>query len=137
MLSFQTSSARQSSLIAEAILHLGHRSESGSAMKCGRGRNGAPGRIRTCTVLLLREPPPAGWATGASLDNERREPCQRVHLAWCDENVFAAMKQNLSPHHGIEPGTSCLQGRRSHQLSYAGMSEITDQTVGDSARTDH
>src|SRR5882762_988102 len=71
MLSFQTSSARQSSLIAEAILHLGHRSESGSAMKCGRGRNGAPGRIRTCTVLLLREPPPAGWATGASLDNER------------------------------------------------------------------
>ena len=23
-------------------------------------------RIRTCTVLFLREPPPAGWATGAS-----------------------------------------------------------------------
>jgi hypothetical protein len=26
---------------------------------------GAPGRIRTCTVLFLREPPPADWATGA------------------------------------------------------------------------
>src|SRR6266850_1736489 len=28
-----------------------------------------------------------------------------------------------SPHHGIEPGTSCLQGKRSHQLSYAGVWE--------------
>src|SRR5262245_1700606 len=28
-------------------------------------RIGAPGRIRTCTVLLLREPPPCRWATGA------------------------------------------------------------------------
>jgi hypothetical protein len=28
-------------------------------MKCGVVGIGAPGRIRTCTVLLLREPPPA------------------------------------------------------------------------------
>src|SRR4051812_34927943 len=75
MLSFRTSSARAASPFAGAILHLGRWSESGSAMKCGVVGIGAPGRIRTCTVLLLREPPPAvgllahlcamkGWCLG-------------------------------------------------------------------------
>ncbi len=34
---------------------------------------------------------------------------------------FEGGNEIWSPHHGIEPGTSCLQGKRSHQLSYAGM----------------
>ena len=34
---------------------------------------------------------------------------------------FVVSKKIWSPHHGIEPGTSCLQGRRSCQLSYAGV----------------
>src|SRR6266436_8810364 len=62
MLSFRTSSARAASLFAGAILHLGCPSESGCTNENGRQnatKCGAPGGIRTCTVLLLREPPPA------------------------------------------------------------------------------
>jgi hypothetical protein len=38
-----------------------------------------------------------------------------------NELNFEGGNEIWSPHHGIEPGTSCLQGKRSYQLSYAGM----------------
>jgi hypothetical protein len=38
-----------------------------------------------------------------------------------NELNFEGGNEIWSPHHGIEPGTSCLQGKRSHQLSYAGV----------------
>src|SRR6266850_5479081 len=79
MLSFRTSSARAASLIAGAILHLGRRSESGSRMKCGVVGIGAPGRIRTCTVLLLREPPPAVGLLARLVLRRMLVPRQRVH----------------------------------------------------------
>jgi hypothetical protein len=41
---------------------------------------------------------------------------------------FEGGNEIWSPHHGIEPGTSCLQGKRSHQLSYAGVRGIREAT---------
>jgi hypothetical protein len=85
MLSFQTSSARAPSLFAGAILHLGCPNESRCAHENGRqnkAKCGAPGRIRTCTELLLREVPATNWATGASVICRARMRIgayQRVH----------------------------------------------------------
>src|SRR2546428_3408022 len=80
MLSFRTSSARVPSLFASAILHLDCPSESGCTNENGRQnetKHGAPGGIRTCTVLLLRKPPPAvGLLARRYVD---LVPHQRVH----------------------------------------------------------
>src|SRR6266850_1133182 len=120
MLSFRTSSARAASLIAGAILHLGRRSESGSRMKCGVVGIGAPGRIRTCTVLLLREPPPAvGLLARVDLDNERMVPRQRVHARL--RRAMGVDQTRGLPHTRRLLNQLSLQGKRSHQLSYAGM----------------
>ena len=162
MLSFRTSSARVASLIAGAILHLGYPGESGGGHENGwqnETKRGAPGGIRTCTVLLLRKPPPTvGLLARRYVD---LVPHQRVHarlrcaqkrvharLRRAQKRVHARLRRAMghgsntrpaayqaalnqlsfgggneiwSPHHGIEPGTSCLQGKRSRQLSYAGM----------------
>src|SRR5436309_10476545 len=96
MLSFRTSSARQPSAIAGAILHLDCPSESGCTNENGRQsetKRGAPGGIRTCTVLLLRKPPPAvGLLARRYVD---LVPHQRVHarLQRAQKRVHARLRR--------------------------------------------
>src|SRR5437763_9464954 len=69
---------------------------------------GTPGRIRTCTVLLLREPPPTGWATGAcrTTENGRQTTDVSSSVFCCPSSVV-----RLVPAGGVEPPTFALRGR--------------------------